>query len=75
VGKVRGGEVLSEVGPIETALRGMAQDYKKVLDSYMPQLKKGELSEAARKLLHEAVPKYELARGAHEYIQATRRRE
>lgn len=73
VGKLRGGEQLADANPIDTALRGIATDAKKLLDSLLPQLKKGELSGAARTLVHDLVPRYEIARGAEEYIQATQR--
>jgi hypothetical protein len=73
VGKLRGGEQLADANPIDTALRGIATDAKKLLDSLLPQLKKGELSPAAKNLVHDLVPKYEIARGAEEYIQATQR--
>ncbi len=73
VGKLRGGERLADANPIDTALRGIATDAKKLLDSLLPQLKEGELSPAAKNLVHDLVPKYEIARGAEEYIQATQR--
>jgi hypothetical protein len=73
VGKLRGGEQLADANPIDTALRGIATDAKKLLDTLLPQLKKGELSAAAKSLVHDLVPKYEIARGAEEYIQATQR--
>ncbi len=73
VGKLRGGEQLADANPIDTALRGIAFDSKKLLDSLLPQLMKDELSANAKKLVHDLVPKYEIARGAEEYIQATQR--
>jgi hypothetical protein len=73
VGKLRGGEVLADANPIDTALRGIAFELKKLIDQQIPLLKKGELSEAAKALVHDLVPKYEIARGAEEYIQATQR--
>lgn len=73
VGKLRGGELIADANPIDTALRGIATDYKKLLDPLFPQLKKGELSATAKGLVHDLVPKYEIARGAEEYIQATQR--
>jgi hypothetical protein len=73
VGKVRGGEVLADVNPIETALRGVANEYKRILEPLLASIKKGDVSAAAKALIHDSVPKYELARGAHEYIQATQR--
>lgn len=71
--RLRGGELLADVNPIDTALRGIAFDSKKLLDSLLPQLKRGELSAAAKTLVHDLIPKYEIARGAEEYIQATQR--
>jgi hypothetical protein len=73
VGKLRGGEQLADANPIDTALRGIAFESKKLLDSLLPQLKKGELTAAAKSIVHDLVPKYEIARGADEYIQATQR--
>lgn len=73
VGKLRGGELLTDANPIDTALRGIAYDLKKFLEPLFPRLKAGELSPAAKNLVHDLVPKYEIARGAHEYIQATQR--
>lgn len=73
VGRLRGGELIADANPIDTALRGIAGDYKKLLDPLFPPLKKGELSAAAKGLVHDLVPKYEIARGAEEYIQATQR--
>lgn len=73
VGKLRGGEQLADANPIDTALRGIAYELKKLLDPLFPKLKKGELSAAAKDLVHDLVPKYEIARGAEEYIQATQR--
>lgn len=71
--KLRGGEELKDPNPIDTALRGIAFESKKLLDTLLPQLKKGELSTAARNMAFDLVPKYEIARGAKEYIQATQR--
>ena len=71
--RLRGGEVLADANPIDSALRGLAVEYKKLLEPLFPQLKKGELSAAAKSLVHDLVPKYEIARGAEEYIQATQR--
>ncbi len=73
VGKLRGGELIADANPIDTALRGIATDYQKLLEPLFPQLKKGELSAAAKGLVHDLVPRYEIARGAEEYIQATQR--
>ncbi len=73
VGKLRGGELIADANPIDTALRAIAIDYKKLLEPLFVQLKKGELSQATRTLVHDLVPKYEIARGAEEYIQATQR--
>jgi hypothetical protein len=73
VGKLRGGERLADANPIDTALRGIAFDLKKTLDASLPQLKRNELPPALARLVQDLVPKYELARGAEEYIQATQR--
>ena len=73
VGKLRGGEQLADANPIDTALRGIAFESKKLLDSLLPQLKKGDLTAVAKSIIHDLVPKYEIARGAEEYIQATQR--
>jgi hypothetical protein len=71
--RLRGGEELKDANPIDTALRGIAFESKKLLDTLLPQLKKGELSTAARNVAFDLAPKYEIARGAREYIQATQR--
>jgi hypothetical protein len=71
--RLRGGEALADANPIDTALRGLEAEYRKILESLLPQLKRRELSAAARKLLLDLVPKCEIARGAEEYIQALQR--
>lgn len=73
VGKLRGGEPLADPNAIDTALRGVATESKRLLDTLIPQLKNGELSEQAKRLIHMLVPMHEIARGAEEYIQATQR--
>jgi hypothetical protein len=71
LGRLRGGVVLKDASPIETKLAPLAKEYKAVLDDLVAKAVAKKLSEDERKLLHGVVVKYELARGAHEYVQAT----
>jgi len=69
VGKVRGGEVLKDANPIDTALRGSAHEYKKFVDTLVLEARRKGLGEGAKGVLHDAVVRQELARGAADYIQ------
>ncbi len=79
VGKLRGGAVIKAVNPIKRELQGPAAEYKKVLDEILVALRGGpgvaarDLSEAEKRTLFDVAVKYELARGAHEYVQAIQR--
>jgi len=70
-GRSRGGKALVDTAPIEKKLASFAKEYKSVVDSLV---KSGKgISDDARAKLDRAVVRYELARGAHDYIQATQR--
>ncbi len=86
LGKVRGGKVLEKTGSIRSELDSPALDYKKLVqelieesdvkDKLPPYRPPGApaprgLSEKGRKVLYDCVVRYELARGAHEYIRVT----
>jgi hypothetical protein len=73
LGKLRGGEPIRETSPITGALGNVSSGYKKILDPWVRSARKGGLAEATRKLMFEIGVKYELARGAHEYVQAIQR--
>lgn len=73
LGRLRGGEPLKETAPITSALGGVSTSYKKILDPWMYRLRRGQLPEETRKQMFEIAVKYELSRGAHEYVQATQR--
>lgn len=73
LGRLRGGEPLKETAPITGALGSVSTSYKKLLDPWVARGRKGDLGEATRKLMLETGVKYELSRGAHEYVQATQR--
>jgi hypothetical protein len=73
LGRLRGGDPIKETAPITSALGGVSTAYKKVLDPWILRARKGDLPEATRKLMFETGIKYELSRGAHEYVQATQR--
>ena len=73
IGKVRGGQVLKDTNPIDTALRGTAAEYKKLVDSLVETAKRRGLVESTKAILHDCAIRYELARRAHEYIQAIQR--
>src|SRR5262245_6966996 len=73
LGKLRGGEPIKETVAITSALGSVSVSYKKILDPWISSARKGELSEASRKLMFDTGVKYELARGAHEYVQAIQR--
>jgi hypothetical protein len=73
LGRLRGGEPLKETAPITGALGNVSTGYKKILDPWIHSARKGGLPEATRTLMFETGVKYELSRGAHEYVQATQR--
>lgn len=73
LGKLRGGEPLKETTAITGALGNVSTAYRKVLDTLIARARKNELPEAARGVMLEAGPKYELARGAHEYVLGVQR--
>lgn len=73
LGKLRGGEPLKETAPITGALGSISTAYRKLLDPLIARARKNELPEAARGVMLETGPKYELARGAHEYVMAVQR--
>jgi hypothetical protein len=73
LGRLRGGEPIKETAPISGALGSVSTSYKKILDPWIASARKGGLPEATRKLMLETGVKYELARGAHEYVQAIQR--
>ncbi len=73
LGRVRGGKVLEAVHPIKEALRGPQAEYKKILDEITASARAGALTDTRRRILHDCAVKYEISRGAHEYIQATQR--
>lgn len=86
LGKVRGGKVMEKTGPIQSELGSLQTEYKRVVEELIeesdvkdrlppyraPGARAAQgLSEKGKELLYGAVVKYELARGAHEYIQTT----
>jgi hypothetical protein len=73
LGKLRGGIVMPDAKPIFAMLGGLDGEYMKIIDPLVAQAKKDGISEETKKVLHECAIKHELARGAHEYIQATQR--
>ena len=73
LGRLRGGEPINETAPITGTLGSVSTAYKKILDPWVARARKGELAESTRKLMFETGIKYELSRGAHEYVQATQR--
>jgi hypothetical protein len=73
VGKFRGGVVTPDPAPIVTGLGNFDSEYQKIVDQLVAQAKKEGISDETKKVLHECAVKHELARGAHEYIQATQR--
>jgi hypothetical protein len=73
LGRLRGGEPLKETAPITSTLGSVSVSYKKILDPWMFRARRGQLPEETRKQMFEIAVKYELARGAHEYVQATQR--
>jgi hypothetical protein len=73
LGKLRGGVILPDPKPIFAMLGGLDSEYMKIIDPLVAQAKKDGISEETKKVLHECAIKHELARGAHEYIQATQR--
>lgn len=73
LGRSRGGVVLKDLGPIEAALGPLAKEYKAIFNDLVAKAMAKALSDEDRKLLHGVVVKYELARGAAEYVQAVQR--
>jgi hypothetical protein len=73
LGRLRGGEPIKETSPIVIALGGVSTAYKKILDPWITRARKGDLSTETQKLMFEVGVKYELSRGAHEYVQAVQR--
>jgi hypothetical protein len=73
IGKFRGGVVTPDTEPIVTMLGSSDVEYMKIVDLLVAQARKDGLSEEMKKTLHECAVKHELARGAHQYIQATQR--
>ncbi|MBI2932968.1 MAG: hypothetical protein HYY16_15090 [Planctomycetes bacterium] len=73
-GRVRGGKVLHDTSPIERRTAELGRQYRALVDELVRKGTSQEgISDAAKRLLHDAVVKSELARGAHEYVQATQR--
>jgi len=72
-GRSRGGKVLEETAAIEKRLAPLAKEYRAIVDELVKTGTTSPLSDDARKQLHGCVVKAELARAAHEYIQATHR--
>lgn len=73
LGKMRGGDLIKETAPITGLLGSLSTAYKKQLDPWIVRARKGQLSEAHRKQMFEVGQKFEIARGAHEYVQAIQR--
>jgi len=73
LGKVRGGEQTKEPGRIDGALRGHAQEYRRVMDLVLEGAKDGPFGSAAKQALYGCGIKYEVAKSAHEYVGATQR--
>lgn len=73
IGKFRGGVVTPDPAPIVTTLGSLDTEYFKIVDILVAQARKDGISEETKKVLHDCAVKHELARGAHEYIQATQR--
>jgi len=73
VGKFRGGVSTPDPAPIVTTLGNLDIEYMKIVDLLAAQARKDSISDDQKKILHECAVKHELARGAHEYIQATQR--
>src|ERR1041384_1383816 len=73
LGKLRGGDALKDTTPITAALGNVASGYKNILGPWIRSARKGDLPEATRKLMLETGVKYEIARGAHEYVGAIQR--
>ncbi len=73
-GRVRGGVVLKDAAPIEKAMGGLGKEYRAIVEEL---LKKGAskegLTDAQKQVMWACVVRSELARGAHEYVQATQR--
>jgi hypothetical protein len=73
LGRLRGGEPLKETALITSALGGVSTAYKKILDPWIALARKGALSDEGHKLMLDTGVKYEISRGAHEYVQAIQR--
>ena len=73
LGKLRGGDPIKETAPITSALGSLSTAYKKILDPWIARARKNDLSESLRKAMLDTGVKYELCRGAHEYVQAVQR--
>lgn len=73
LGRLRGGEPLKDTAPITGALGGVSGSYKKILDPWVARARKGGIAESTRTLMLETGVKYELSRGAQEYVQAIQR--
>lgn len=73
LGKLRGGDPIKETSPITSVLGSHSTAYKKILDPWIAKARKNDLPESSRKLMLNTGVKYEIARGAHEYVQAVQR--
>jgi hypothetical protein len=73
LGRLRGGEPLKDTAPITSALGNVSTSYKKILEPWIKSARKGGLAEDTRKVMLDTGVKYELARGANEYVQAVQR--
>ena len=73
IGKFRGGVVTPDPTTIVTTLGSSDVEYMKIVDLLVAQARKDGISEEMKRILHECAVKHELARGAHQYIQATQR--
>lgn len=68
VGKLRGGDVRRDVTPVLQALKGPATEYEALFGELYKATLKTPRSEPLVKLLHECAIKFELSRGAADYI-------
>lgn len=75
LGKEQGGKPLEKAAPIGQKLASINGDYKKVLEELLALAKKERrsMSETEAKLFRECAVKYELTRGAQDYIKTIKR--
>lgn len=72
-GRVRGGATLVDTRPIETRLVKVGEEYRAIVERFLKEWagkKRADVPDDLLKAIHSAALKSELARGAHEYVQA-----